>query len=163
MIDVFNEAGDQHQLKLFPADVTPPPDDAKVAQVLVQRVRLERSRHLGPCLRGSTLWRQLPLDEFFAAHLDREAADVPWSRIAAVLAINRLCAPGSELAIEDRWYPTTALDDLLHIPDRKINDSRLYRALDQVLPHKTALERHVRTRYGELLAAEFDLTCGSTT
>ena len=28
---------------------------------------------------------------------------MPWSRVAAVLAINRLCAPGSELAIEERW------------------------------------------------------------
>jgi hypothetical protein len=31
----------------------------------------------------------------------------------ALLTINRLCAPGSELAIEQRWYPSTALDDLL--------------------------------------------------
>jgi hypothetical protein len=156
-IEVFNEAGDRHQLKLFPADVTPPPDDAEVAQVLVQRVRLERARQLGPSLLGLTLWRQLQLDAFFEAHVDHKPAAVPWSRIAAVLAINRLCAPGSELAIEERWYPTTALDDLLHIPDGKINDSRLYRALDQILPHKTALERHLRTRYGELFAAEFDV------
>jgi hypothetical protein len=27
-----------------------------------------------------------------------------------LLAINRLCAPGSELTIEQRWYPSTALD-----------------------------------------------------
>jgi len=97
-IDVFNDAGERHQLKLFPSDVTPPPDDAEVAQVLVQRVRLERTRQLGPSLLGLTLWRQLQLDAFFEAHLDHEAADVAWSRIAAVLAINRLCAPGSELA-----------------------------------------------------------------
>ena len=62
---------------------------------------------------------------------------------------------GSELAIEERWYPTTALDDLLHIPEGAINDTRLYRALDQLLLHKTALERHLTARYGELFAAEF--------
>ena len=156
-IEVFNEAGGRHQLKLFPSDVAPPPDDAEVAQVLIQRVRLERTRQLGPCLLGLTLWRQLQLDDFFAARVDQAAADVPWSRIAAILAINRLCAPGSELAIEERWYPTTALEDLLHIADGKVNDSRLYRALDQLLPHKTALERHLTTRYGELFAAEFDV------
>jgi hypothetical protein len=63
--------------------------------------------------------------------LDRgeEAPDVPWSRIAALLAIHRLCAPGSELSIEERWYPTTALDDLLAIEEGKINDTRLYRCL----------------------------------
>jgi transposase len=156
-IEVFNEAGERHQLKLFPSEVAAPPDDAEVAQVLVQRVRLERTRQLGPGLLGLTLWHQLQLDDFFAARVDQAAADVPWSRIAAVLAINRLCAPGSELAIEERWYPTTALDDLLHLPDGTVNDSRLYRTLDHLLPHKTALERHLTTRYGELFAAEFDV------
>jgi len=156
-IEVFNEAGERHQLKLFPAEVAPPPDDTEVAQVLVQRVRLERTRQLGPALPGLALWRQLRLDEFFEARIDEAPAEVPWSRVAAILAINRLCAPGSELAIEERWYPTTALDDLLHIPEGAINDSRLYRTLDHVLPHKTALERHLTMRYGELFAAEFDV------
>ena len=156
-IEVFNEAGERHQLKLFPSDVAPPPDDAEVAQVLIQRVRLERARQLGPSLLGLALWRQLRLDEFFETRVDAVPADVPWSRVAAILAINRLCAPGSERAIEERWYPTTALDDLLHLPDGTINDSRLYRTLDHLLPHKTALERHLTARYGELFAAEFDV------
>jgi transposase len=156
-IEVFNEAGERHQLKLFPSDIAPPPDDAEVAQVLIQRVRLERTRQLGPSLLGLALWRQLQLDEFFETRVDAVPAGVPWSRVAAILAINRLCAPGSELAIEARWYPTTALDDLLHLPDGSINDSRLYRTLDHLLPHKTALERHLTTRYGELFAAEFDV------
>ena len=82
---------------------------------------------------------------------------MPWSRVAALLAINRLCAPGSELAIEQRWYPSTALDDLLEIEEGKINDTRLYRCLDRILPHKTKLERHLKDRYGALFGAEFDV------
>ncbi len=82
---------------------------------------------------------------------------MPWSRVAALLAINRLCAPSSELGIEERWYPTTALDDLLGIAEGKINDTRLYRCLDRLLPHKTKLERHLKERYGELFGAEFDV------
>jgi transposase len=74
-----------------------------------------------------------------------------------LLAINRLCAPGSELAIEERWYPSTALDDLLAIEEGKINDTRLYRCLDRILPHKTKLERHLKQRYGELFEADFDV------
>jgi transposase len=156
-IEVFNDAGERHQLKLFPSDIAPPADDAEVAHVVVHRVRLERTRQLGPALLGLALWRQLRLDEFFETRLDAVPADVPWSRVATILAINRLCAPGSELAIEERWYPTTALDDLLHIPEGAINDTRLYRTLDHLLPQKTALERHLTTRYGELFAAEFDV------
>jgi hypothetical protein len=88
----------------------------------------------------------LQLDEFFEQTVDQEAADVPWSRVAAVLAINRLCAPGSELAVEQRWYPTTALDDLLEIEEGKINDTRRYRCLDRILPYKTKLEQHLKQR-----------------
>ncbi len=89
--------------------------------------------------------------------MDGDQADVPWSRVAALLAINRLCAPGSRLAIEQRWYPSTALDDLLQIDEGKINDTPLYRCLDRILPHKTKLERHLKNRYGELVGAEFDV------
>ncbi|MGP1666551.1 MAG: IS1634 family transposase, partial [Rhodanobacter sp.] len=39
----------------------------------------------------------------------------------------------------------------------KINDTRLYRCLDRMLPHKTKLERHLKQRYGELFGAEFDV------
>ena len=152
-----NEQGESRQLKLFPSEVEPPDDDPNVARVLLNKVRLERARQLGSCFLALELWRRLGLDQFWEGLLDWAGADVPWSRVAAVLAINRLCAPGSELAIEERWYPTTALDDLLAIPEGSLNDTRLYRCLDRLLPHKTKLERHLRERYGELFGAEFDV------
>src|SRR6202050_65186 len=156
-VEVFNEQGEAQQLKLFPSHVAPPADDPQVARVLVNRVRLERTRQFGACYLGLELWRRLELDRFFAQAVDDDSADVPWSRVAALLAINRLCAPGSELAIEQRWYPTTALDDLLGIAEGQINDTRLYRCLDRILPHKTTLERHLKERYGALFGAEFDV------
>jgi transposase len=156
-VEVFNEQGQAQQLKLFPSNVEPPADDPQVARVLLNRVRLERTRQFGACYLGLELWKRLQLDRFFEEAVDANDADVPWSRIAAVLAINRLCAPGSELAIEERWYPTTALDDLLEIEAGKINDTRLYRCLDYILPQKTKLEQHLKQRYGELFGAEFDV------
>jgi len=156
-IEVLNEQGEARQLRLFPAHVEAPANDAQVARVLVNRVRLERTRQFGACYLGLELWKRLQLDDFFAQAMDGDSADVPWSRIAALLAINRLCAPGSELAIEQRWYPGTALDDLLGIEEGKINDTRLYRCLDRILPHKTRLERHLKERYGALFGAEFDV------
>jgi len=156
-VEVFNEQGESAQLKLFPSEVEPPANDPQVARVLLNRVRLERSRQFGASFLGLELWKRLELDRFFERAVDDKKADVPWSRVAAVLAINRLCAPGSELAIEERWYPSTALDDLLGIEEGKINDTRLYRCLDQILPHKTKLEQHLKQRYGELFGAEFDV------
>ena len=156
-IEVFNDDGEAQQLKLFPSHVEPPADDPQVARVLLNRVRLERTRQFGACYLGLELWKRLQLDRFFESTVDAHDADVPWSRVAAVLAINRLCAPGSELAIEERWYPSTALDDLLGIEEGKINDTRLYRCLDRILPQKTKLEQHLKQRYGELFGAEFDV------
>src|SRR6266704_3060062 len=156
-VEVFNEQGEAQQLKLFPSHIEVPDDDPQVARVLVQRVRLERTRQFGGCFLGLELWRRLGLDRFFEQAMDDDPAEVPWSRVAAVLAINRLCAPGSELAIEERWYPSTALEDLLDLDEDKINDTRLYRCLDRMLPHKTKLEQHLKQRYGELFGAEFDV------
>jgi transposase len=156
-IEVFNEQGEAQQLKLFPSDVEPPPDDPQVARVLLNKVRLERTREFGACYVGLELWKRLQLDRFFEQVVDDDPTDVPWSRVTALLAINRLCAPGSELAVEQRWYPSTALDDLLGIEEGKINDTRLYRCLDRILPHKTKLERHLKDRYGALFEAEFDV------
>jgi len=156
-VEVFNDQGEGRQLKLFPSHVVPPDDDPEIVRVVVNKVRLERTRVFGSCFLGLELWRRLELDRFFEQNIDDQGADVPWSRVAALLAINRLCAPGSELAIEQRWYPSTALDDLLEIEEGKINDTRLYRCLDRILPHKTKLERHLKERYGALFGAEFDV------
>jgi len=62
----------------------------------------------GSCRTNATVWRLLSwtgvveavgLEEFLPDIWTRKIADVPWSRVAAVLAVNRLCAPGSDTAI----------------------------------------------------------------
>ena len=131
-IAVFNEQGERRQLKLFPADAEAPENDPQVARVLVDRVRFDRVRQFANCFLGLELWKRLELDQFLAARLDPEAKEVPGSRVGALLAINRLCAPTSELGIEERWYPSTALDDLLGLPPGVINNKRLYRCLDRL-------------------------------
>jgi transposase len=49
------------------------------------------------------------------------------------------------------------LPDLLGVPAQKVNQHRLYRALDQLLPHKEALESHLKNRLGALFALDYDL------
>jgi transposase len=82
--------------------------------------------------------------------------EIPWSVMASILVLARFCAPSSELKIAESWYDKTALDDLLGVPGEKINDDRLYRALDALLPHKDELCRHLQARYGELFGSTFD-------
>jgi len=69
----------------------------------------------------------------------------------------RLCKPSSELKIAEHLYERSALDDLLGIPGDKVNDDRLYRALDSLLPHKIELEKHLKERLGQLFNIEYDL------
>ena len=76
--------------------------------------------------------------------------------MASILVLGRFCAPSSELQMAEFWYGKTALDDLLGVADYKINEDRLYRALDALLPHKDALSRHLQERYGELFGSSFD-------
>lgn len=68
-IEVFNEQGESTQLKLFPAELEVA-DDAHVARVLVNKVRVERTRRFGDCYLGLELWKRLQLDDFFAQHID---------------------------------------------------------------------------------------------
>src|SRR5258708_3613992 len=82
---------------------------------------------------------------------------VRWEARAAILVSARLWEPSSELHIAEDWYRRTALDDILGVPVERVNDDRLYRALDQLLVHKEALENHLRTRLGELFSIDYDL------
>src|SRR5216683_6263491 len=82
-VEVFNAQGEVEQLKLFPSHIEVPDDDPQVARVLVNRVRLERTRQFGGCFLGWELWKRLGLDGFFEQAMDEEAVEVPWSRVAA--------------------------------------------------------------------------------
>jgi transposase len=120
-------------------------------------LRLERGRRFGDVWLAWQLWRALQLDLKLDQLLPRQHEDVPWAAMAAVLVMARLCEPRSELHIAESWYRQTALDDLLGIAEAKVNDDRLYRALDRLLPHKEALEKHIKDRLGTLFQLDYDL------
>jgi transposase len=125
--------------------------------VKLDRVRLERSRSFGAVWLGWFLWRALKLDELCGALLSSKRETVTWAEVVAILVIGRLCEPSSELHVAERWYRTTALEDLLGVSTEHIYDERLYRALDRLLPHKESLEKHLVKRLGELFDLDYDL------
>ena len=116
--------------------------------VVPSKLRLERGRRFGDVWLAWQLWQALGLDRWLEEHLPRGRENVPWDVMAAVLVIARLCEPSSELHIAEDWFRRTALDDLIGLPAAKVNDDRLYRALDRLLPHKDALEQHLKDRLG---------------
>jgi transposase len=129
----------------------------RTISVRLDRIRLERTRRFGDVWLSWTLWRALGLDRLCAELMPVGRAEVPWPMVAAVLVMARLCEPSSELHIAEDFYRTTALEDMLDLPSEQINDDRLYRALDRLLPHKRAIEEHLQKRLGDLFALEYDL------
>jgi len=125
--------------------------------VKLDRVRLERSRSFGAVWLGWILWRALELEELCGELLVSKRETISWSEVIAILVIGRLCEPSSELHVAERWYRTTALEDLVGVAVEDIYDERLYRALDRLLPHKETLEKHLVKRLGELFDLDYDL------
>ena len=157
-ISVFNgESGAECQLELFASDAPQIPSGERVVQVVLDRVRWERPRDFGEVFLAQHLWKLLGLDEVLSERMGGGDEEIPWPVMAFILAAARLIAPCSELAIEEQFYPRTALEDICGVPEEKVNKDRLYRALDRLLPHKAALEAHLKSRLGELFLEPFDI------
>ena len=140
-----------HQKRLFD-EVRP-----QWVEVDVKRVRVENRRDFGGPWLGLELVEQLGLKEFLDGALPVGREEIPWSLMALVLVLCRLCDPSSELHIAEHFYAQSALSDLLGVAPEKINEQRLYRAMDALLPHKEALEVFLKNRLGELFGLEYDL------
>jgi transposase len=158
VIEVVDAKGETRQLSLFPEGVRLPPEK-DVVSVRLSGIRWERPRDFGDVYAAWSLWQRLGLDEFYRRQLDEaeDTADVPWSLAAALLTINRLRAPRSELFIDEKWHRQTALDDVLGVPDEKVTKDRLYRCLDLLIENKDAVEKHLKAKWGELFGASYDI------
>src|SRR3989337_1946904 len=125
--------------------------------VRLKGIRVERSRQFGDVYLALALWRGMGLSHLCEELLPAGKEQVPWEKMAAVLVSARLCEPSSELHIAEDWYRRTALADLLQLDDAQVNKDRLYRALDELLVPKSALEAHLSQRCGELFAIQYEV------
>jgi transposase len=123
----------------------------------VRSLRVERTAAFGGVWLGQWLLQRLGLDTFFTEHLPQGREDIPWAVMAQVLVLGRFLDPSSELRLAEHVYGRTALAEVLGVPLAKINDDRLYRALDALLPHKAALAAHLKAKGGELFGLTYDL------
>ena len=139
------------QRRLF-GDVEP-----QWVEVDLKRIAVERKRAFGGPWLGLQLCRRVGLVDFIERTLATGKEEIPWPVMAQILILARLCNPSSELHIAEHFYESSALSDLLGVAAEKVNEDRLYRALDQLLPHKEALEKHLKNRLGELFELDYDL------
>ena len=139
------------QRRLF-GDVEP-----QWVEVDLKRIAVERKRAFGGPWLGLQLCRRVGLVDFIERTLPTGKEEIPWPVMVQILILARLCHPSSELHIAEHFYESSALGDLLGVATEKVNEDRLYRALDQLLPHKEALEKHLKNRLGELFELDYDL------
>jgi transposase len=140
-----------HQQSLF-EDASP-----TWVEVNVKGVYVTRSRKFGDVWLALEVMQKLGLQEFFHRVLPSPRAKVSWADIASVLVVERFCGARSELSIAKHHYGTSALPDLLGIPEADIYDNRLYRALDVLITQKDALQHYLKERFGELFAVTYDI------
>lgn len=129
----------------------------ETVQICPGKVRVEHSRTFGDVWLGQLLWQALELDKFCFEALPQGREKVSWAQLAMILVVARLCEPSSELHLAEDWYRRTALEDLTGIPPEDIYHTRLYRALDQLLPQKKALETHLKNRLGSLFGLDYEI------
>jgi transposase len=126
-------------------------------EVNTARVRVENCRQFGGPWLALELIRRLQLDQFLETAMSRGQEHVAWPLSTLILIVARLLEPASELYTAEQWYPRTALPELLGVPAERVDDNRLYRTLDALLPHKDQLQIHLKQRLGSLFALEYDL------
>jgi transposase len=153
-----NRQGEAQQLRLFPDDDTVPlPDDPDIVRIRLGSVGWTNPRNFGDIWLARWLWHTLNLDEIVARHVPQGKHTVRPADIVAIEVINRLCGPCSEFALAEHWYASTALPELLGIPDQAVTKDRLYRTLDGLLKGKEAIENDLKERLGALFQLTYDL------
>src|ERR1700722_14080338 len=153
-----NRQGDDRQLRLFPdADSIALPDDPDVVRIRLGSVAWTNPRRFGDIWLALWLWKFLHLDEIVDRYVPQGKETIRPADIVAIEVINRLCGPCSEFALAEHWYASTALEDLLGVPDSAVTKDRLYRTLDQLLRAQMSIENDLKERLGTLFQLDYDL------
>lgn len=157
-LSVFDEDTQRFRtLSLFPDDREVPAPAVDSLQVRLSGLELRRPRMFGNCWLACELWRQLGLEAFWRARLPDGREAVPWEKVLRLLVINRLVAPGSEFRLHREWFVSSAMDALLGTDFAVAEKDRLYRCLDRVLAHKSALFVWLRQQWADLFQADFEV------
>ena len=153
-----NRQGDARQLRLFPDDdEVPLSDDPDIVRVRLRDVGWTNARRFGDVYLARWLWNRLDLDAIVDRHIPQGKETVRPADVVAIEVINRLCAPCSEFALAEHWYASTALEDLLGVPDGAVTKDRLYRTLDRLLAAQAAIENDLKDRLQGLFQLDYDL------
>jgi len=105
------------------------------------------------------LWESLGIRDLMEKAAREEERMVPLERAVFVMVANRCLAPRSKLSCYERWMA----EDIYFPEGEGIELHHLYRAMDFVADHKTAIEEQLYWRLADLLSMDVDLIFYDTT
>jgi hypothetical protein len=155
-LEALLDGGPKRDVQLELGAEPPPPLAPCWREIDLSGVHVERIRQFGRVYLALALWRRLGLHTLLAELMPGGEEDIGWDVMACILTLGRFCGQPSELAVAERWYDDTALEDLLGVPLAKINDTRLYRGLDALHPHKDALCQQLLAKYRDWFGVQFE-------
>lgn len=121
-------------------------------------ITTECHREAGTVHVGYEFWKRLSLDDILKAQGLSERT----RQLACAMTLNRLIKPSSEHAMP-AWIKRTALADILKQDFDGLGESSLYRVLDLLQPHRSAIETELVERERSLFNLDasiylYDLT-----
>jgi transposase len=157
-IEVFESGSPRPKtVALFPEQRAPGVNDEQIVRIRLDQLELRRPRQWGACWLACLLFQKLQLDAFWSQRLPASRKGTRWDQVLQTLVCYRLIDPGSEWRLHREWFDKSAMADLLGADYRLAADDTLYRCLDQLLAHKSALFSHLQQRWKDLFVAQFDV------
>ena len=159
VIEAFDEkAQERTQLALFSAEKELPEyAEGYGIKLRLEAMELHRPRQWGACWLACHLYEELELDQFWQARIPDSREGTCWRHILQTLVCYRLIDPGSEWRLHRLWFDRSAMGDLLGEDYSLVEKNALYRCLDKVLQHKSALFTHLKERWQDLFGAKFEV------
>jgi transposase len=128
-----------------------------IEKVRTEGVEAHAAKAWGPALVFSRLWEQQGLPEIMSRLVRHRQFQFDVERVAFALALQRLCAPGSDLQ-GSQWLSTVECNGF-----DSIDLQHMYRTVGFLADHRDELERELFVRDRDLFTQTLDLVFIDTT
>ena len=93
-------------------------------------------------------WRQWDLSGLLDGLVGEQATSLSLAEVVLPLVLQRCCAPGSKLGAV-RWFPTTALPEVLGVEIEAFHNTRIHRALETLHEVSEPLQQALCEQYSK--------------
>jgi transposase len=119
----------------------------------IRSLKTKTVQHLGELLAGEKTWQILGMNNILKRHLNSSHLSGDAPLLVKTMALSRLVEPTSKLALSENYHQL-ALSDLA---DKSFACQHFYRAMDELIPRKEAVEIDLHEREKDLFSLNLNL------